>query len=376
MKIIAALNHPAHYHLFKNIVLRLKQNNHRVFYVIKNKDILETLLTKEKVKYHKIQDAKQRKNSRLSVLSHSLREIIIQDFNLFSYVKTKKPDLMVGTDTAITHIGKLLRIPTFVFNEDDYSINKLFCSFSYPYASYIVSPKICDVGRYREKKISYSGYQKLTYLHPSYFNPDKNIITSFHSRSEPYFLIRLVSFRAVHDVEIKHSGISKEVLFKLIDILSKKGRVFITTEAKFPKELEELRLKIDPTKIHHAMYYASLFISDSQSMTMEAAILGTPSVRFNSFAGKISVLEELEHQYGLTYGIHNKDPLSLYSRINELISNKDVGVEFEKRKQKMLAEKIDVASFFVWLIEKYPQSVKIMKENPDFQLRFRFKSHI
>ena len=37
---------------------------------------------------------------------------------------------------------------------------------------------------------------------------------------------------------------------------------------------------------------------------------------------------------------------------------------------KMLHEKIDVTAFYVWFIENYPQSAKIMKENPDYQLRF------
>ena len=36
----------------------------------------------------------------------------------------------------------------------------------------------------------------------------------------------------------------------------------------------------------------------------------------------------------------------------------------------MLKEKIDVTAFMVWFIENYPESAKIMKENPDYQLRF------
>lgn len=33
----------------------------------------------------------------------------------------------------------------------------------------------------------------------------------------------------------------------------------------------------------------------------------------------------------------------------------------------MLADKIDVTAFLVWFIENWPESFKIMKENPDYQ---------
>jgi len=37
----------------------------------------------------------------------------------------------------------------------------------------------------------------------------------------------------------------------------------------------------------------------------------------------------------------------------------------------MLSEKIDVTAFIVWFVENWPESFKIMKENPDYQLNFR-----
>jgi len=37
----------------------------------------------------------------------------------------------------------------------------------------------------------------------------------------------------------------------------------------------------------------------------------------------------------------------------------------------MLSEKIDVTAFMVWFVENYPESAKIMKENPGYQYRFK-----
>jgi len=36
----------------------------------------------------------------------------------------------------------------------------------------------------------------------------------------------------------------------------------------------------------------------------------------------------------------------------------------------MLKETIDVTAFFVWFVENYPESAKIMKDNPGFQNSF------
>ena len=56
------------------------------------------------------------------------------------------------------------------------------------------------------------------------------------------------------------------------------------------------------------------------------------------------------------------------------------GINFAMRIVKDLAEnkgktclhdKIDVTAFLVWFVENYPESFRIMKENPDYQLNFK-----
>jgi len=106
-------------------------------------------------------------------------------------------------------------------------------------------------------------------------------------------------------------------------------------------------------------------------MTAEAAVLGIPSIRFNDFVGKLGYLEELEHKYKLTYGIKTSEPEKLFCTIDELLKIHDIKSEWQKRRMKMLSEKIDVTAFFVWFIENYPNSVKITKENPHYYNRFK-----
>ena len=42
-----------------------------------------------------------------------------------------------------------------------------------------------------------------------------------------------------------------------------------------------------------------------------------------------------------------------------------------EHRERMLAEKIDYAKFLTWFIENFPESARIMHENPDYQLSFK-----
>jgi len=153
MRILVALNHPAHYFLFKFIINKLRHNGHEIRIVIKEKDILESLLNLENIAYQKLVTKGKRKKNALSVISKGFYELIMQDIAMMQSVNRFKPNLMVGTDIAITHIGRIKGIPSLVFNEDDYEINKLFCKTSYPFASAIVAPIYTSVGKYTKKQI-------------------------------------------------------------------------------------------------------------------------------------------------------------------------------------------------------------------------------
>ena len=45
--------------------------------------------------------------------------------------------------------------------------------------------------------------------------------------------------------------------------------------------------------------------------------------------------------------------------------------EWTRKRGKLLKDKIDVTAFMVWFIENYPQSFEIMKENPEYQEKFK-----
>ena len=114
-----------------------------------------------------------------------------------------------------------------------------------------------------------------------------------------------------------------------------------------------------------------MLIGDSQTMTSEAAVLGTPAIRCNTFVGRISYLEEEEHQYNLTYGFLPTNTDAMFKKIEELLAIPNLKAVWQERRQDMLKDKIDVTAFYVWFIENYPESVRIMRENPEYQNVFK-----
>jgi hypothetical protein len=44
---------------------------------------------------------------------------------------------------------------------------------------------------------------------------------------------------------------------------------------------------------------------------------------------------------------------------------------FRHRRQKMLDDKIDVTAFSIWFCQNYPESIKILKNNTDYQFNFK-----
>ena len=363
MKYLFYLGHPAHFHLFKNLIRLLKSKNHKVLITIKSKDILEKLLSESDLDYVNI-FPKHRKDTRWSMLT----SLIEKDSAIAKLYKQFKPVIMLGTSIETAQVGRFFGVPTFIFSEDDYKVVPYFAILGYPFAKHIITPVSCDVGPWNYKTIKYEGYQKLAYLHPKQFQPDPLIVEKFNSSTDKYYLLRFVKLKAYHDKGIK--GINVKLANDLITYLKKKGKVFISSEGELDDSLKEYQIKINPSDIHHALYFAEMYIGDSQSMTVESALLGTPAIRFSDLAGKIGVLEELEHKYNLTYGIPTNKTDLLFSKIENLISNENLKKTWHERKLNMLSEKIDVTSFLFWLLDDYPASISMLKKNPQFSQTF------
>lgn len=366
MNILIQLSHPAHFHLYKNVARNLMNDGHQVFILIKTKDILEDLLKASGLPYYNILKEAHRK-SKLGIFW----DMIVRDWRILRFVRKHHIDLLTGSTPEVAQVGWLTRKYRVNTGEDDMRIVPLFQKLAGPFIQTMLSPVTCDNWKLEPKSVKYAGYHKLAYLHPNQFTPDRQVVERYFSAERPYFILRFAKLKAYHDVEAQAQGINTEIAQHLIDLLSPHGDVYITSERDLEPQFEKYRLQINPLDIHHLLAFAKLYIGDSQSMAVEAAMLGTPSLRFNDFAGKIGVLEELETKYGLTYGIPSSNPQKLYEKVEEWLSTSDLQGTFQQRRQNMLSDKIDVTAFFTWFFENYPESRKIMMEDPDYQCRFK-----
>ena len=363
MKILFYLGHPAHFHLFRNVIINLESKGNEITILIKKKDILEDLLQRSGIKYLNILP-EGRKDNKAGIALGMLK----RDWRLFRFCLRDRPDLMLGTSTEIGHVGTLLRIPSINFNEDDADAVPLYSKISYPWSTHILSPSVCNNGRWEYKSIKYEGYHELAYLHPDNFSPSREITGKYLPLEKPYFLIRFTRLNAHHDKGI--TGITDDLALRIIDILKPFGNIYITSERKYDAMFEPFRLQTDPLDIHHVMAFASLYIGDSQTMAAEAGVLGVPFVRFNDFVGRLSYLDELENKYKLGYGIRPSEPEKLIELINELVGMENRAEVFNARRMNMLKEKINLTDFMVWLIGNYPESVRLLKVNPEYNKTF------
>lgn len=344
-----SLCHPAHFHMFKHTIHALQEEGNRVIVVVRPKDVLEQLCANEGLPYVKVGEPSTGKGKMAKAL-----EVVRRFRAIARIVRKEKPCMLIGSDGVMAYLGAWFHIPSFEFFDDDYSIIKLYAWAFFPFYTDLVCPNVTDPGRWKKKKTGYEGYQKLAYLHPNRFTPDKAVVERYFPADEPYFLLRFAKLNAHHDGGM--GGISAEVAQTLIQKLLPYGKVYITSERQLEPQFEPYRLQINPSDMHHVLAFAHLYIGDSQSMAVEAAMLGTPSLRVNDFAGRISVLEELEHKYGLTYAFHPSETQRLYGILDELLSMEDLDEVFQQRRQTMLSEKIDVADFFTWFLKNYPAS--------------------
>jgi len=357
MKICFYLAHPAHFHLFKNVIKKL-QENHEVLILYNEKDVLEHLVTTEtsfnaiKIKTTKVGNS----------FTSLLRQFIQKNIGTYKALKKFNPDLVLGTPILVSIIGFFLRYKSIIVNEDDFDIVKLTANFGYPFASHIICPEIIRKGKFEKKCITYQGYHELAYLHPDHFIPNADVAASYVEIDKPYFLIRFAKLTAHHDVNIR--GIDSEIAAKLIEKLKHNGNVYITSERPLENEFEKYRIDIDPIDMHHVMALSTLYIGDSQTMAAEAGVIGVPFIRYNDFVGRISYLDELENKYKLGYGIKPDSPQKLIKKTDELLNDPNLKNNQASKRDRMLREKINVANFLVWFVDNYPGSLE-MEYNSD-----------
>lgn len=351
MKFAFFLNTPAHVHLYKNVIRNLETRGHKAIILARNYGDTVNLLDEMGFEYFIYADVPDSKYGKILALPFNV-------LTAYNYLRKREPDLLIGMGVYSAYTSQLLRKKCIIFNDSEPTPYQ-FMLFK-PFVDVILTPSSFtkDLG---PKHIKFNSFKEIAYLHKNYFAPDASIYDFLGiNQNEDYVLLRFNAFDAVHDLGINGFSIDQKRL--LVNELSKHARVFISSELKLPDDFDKYLLKIPKSRIHDILYHAKLVVADTQTITTESAVLGTPVIRFNSFVGKRDMgnFVELENKYGLIFSFN--DPEKAVNKAIELIQRPYLKNEWKQKRDKLLADKIDATQFLVSFFGSYPESLKKIED--------------
>ncbi len=355
MKILIDLGHPAHVHYFKNFIALMQMKGHKFLITARNKEITFDLLKNLKIPFY----------NRGKGGTNIFRKVIyIPKADLFIYRKALKfkPDIFLSfSSTYAAHVSKLYGKPHITLDDTEHAKFELL--MYPPFTDTILNPS-CFNKKLGSKQIFFNSFIELLYLHNHYFTPNPKVLELLGiKQNEEYAVVRFVSWNASHDIAQK--GLTNDEKIDLVNSLATRIKVFVSSEGKLPAVLEKYKFAIPPEYMHDALAFSCIYVGEGGTTASEAALLGIPAVYINNLS--MGYIEE-EKKAGLLFQSTNTQQIKEYIESIFILNKQKV---FKDRLIKLLEKKINPTSFLVWFIENYPLSIKIMKENPDYQYNFK-----
>ncbi len=356
MKILIDIGHPAHVHYFRNFINLMTSRGHSFAITARDKEMTFELLERYGIDYFSRGKGGKSLVKKLLYLPKA-------DYKIYKVAKKFKPDLFLSFgSTYAAHTSAILRCPHIALDDTEHAKLELFLYT--PFTDTFLNP----VSFYKNlgpRQIKFNSLMELSYLHPNFFIPNRDVLRLINiSKNESFVIIRFVSWNASHDIGQK--GLSFQNKIILVNYLIDLGvKVYISSESHLPPELEKFRITFPSELFHHALCFAKLYIGEGGTTASEAAVLGTPAIYVNTL--KMGYITEEIHA-GLIF--QTTDINKILEIITEILNDNQSIAKFHSLKKEFLSGKIDLTNFLVWFVENYPDSVKTMKNNPDYQQKF------
>jgi uncharacterized protein len=336
MNILFDLGHPKDVNVFKNVIWKLQQRDHKIKIVARAKENTKRVLDEYGFEYEVCRYYKSMTGKALGVITN--------DIHLYNIAKKFQPDVFVSPGSPYSaHVSRVLKKPHIAFSDTE--IAGLVIKLTFPFTDkiYTSSSFYLDLG---PKQVRFNGYYELAYLHSRYFNPNRNVLKKYNLK-EGYIILRLSALASHHDIRAKGFIFSSEdELITFIHELEKYSRVIISSEKRQWKTIAEYQLNFNPGDLHDILFYSKMCIGEGATMASEAAILGVPAIYVsNTHRG---YLDELE-SYGLAFTIQERD--EALKKAISLLKDDSLTRNSKEKREKLLKEKIDVVEFMVNEIE-------------------------
>lgn len=332
-EILFDLGHPAHVHVFRNVIRLLQRHGVSVHVTARPKEVTLQLLDAYRIPYEVV-------GGHYAPVGRKAFHTFARVRSIARLIRNKRVAVAMGVHNPYVALaGALASARTAVLiDSEPVRYDRLL---TYPFATYLMTPRGFrnSLGR---KQVRFDGFKELAYLHPNHYTPDPRIRDSLElDSSEPFFVVRFVAWSAEHD--IGQSGFTLSQKRRLVTLLRNHGRLFISSESRLPLEFAPYKLSLPPERIHDVLAEANLVISESQTMTTEAAILGTPVVQTNSLVGTMSNFAELQERYGLVFA--ERDPNRALELAEQLAGDSELKRRARLGRDRLLQDKIDVALY-------------------------------
>ena len=269
MRVLIDVVHPAHALFFHRPIQMFRARGDAVIVASRAKDVTCQLLDQLGHEHQPISSA----GSGLLGLGW---ELVRRDAALARLARRFRPDVMLGNSgVAISHVGRLLRIPSIAFADTETA--PLQIRLSWPFLHRIVVPDDWEGPLPAGRSERLKGMKALSYFHPDHFQPDRaRAIAAGLAPDRPNILIRLVEWKANHD--IGKSGWSADVAATVVDALAPVAKLHVSAEGAAAEAFQPHLWRGAPSDLHHLMGHCDAVIGESCTIACEAAVLGVPAL--------------------------------------------------------------------------------------------------
>lgn len=341
MRFVFFTNTPAHVHLYRHAVDRLSDAGHEVLVLARDYGCTLALLEGYDVPHRVYGACGTTKGSVFRNLPRHYATIL-------PAVRSFGPDVIFGVGAYAAHAGLAGGAPAvLVLDSEPTSIDH---AVSRPFAAAFLTPHAFrkDLG---EKHYQFDGFCETAYLHPDEYSPDPEIRDALGLAGEEEFvLLRFNAFGSHHDVG--QSGFTPDQRRRLVETFAERATVFVSDEGG-TLDLDSLPARpfdVHPALLHDALSAARLVVTDTQTVCTEAALLGTPVIRSNSFVGDgdMGNFTELERQ-GLVVNTGEFD--EVIATGVDVLRDESIGAAWRRRRDEYVGGLVDLTDVIVAVAE-------------------------
>ena len=339
MRLLVDVTHPAHVHLFRNAIEAFRERGHEVRVVAREKDVTLDLLSAFGIEHVSLSGV------RPGALG-TAREWLGRGLRLLRYARAFDPDVVLSRlNPAAAHVANALGVPNVVFHDTE--VAGLLDRVTLPAAAVVATPDAFDRDL-PATHVRYHGFHELAYLHPARFDPDPDrLLTHGVDPDAPYSVVRLVAMDAHHDRG--HDGFPTEAVERLVGGLAAHGPVYLSSERPLPEAFADRAPPVPVDAMHDLLAHADCYVGDSSTMATEAAVLGTPSVRYNPLDEEMGNFDRLGSA-GLVCSL--PDPDETVDTALDIAADSDASRRWRRRRRELLGEAVDLTAFTVALVEE------------------------